>query len=65
MATEFPSSWNDPRYIAAILGVILVGVLVFFAELTEGPPAPGVIAGLVVIIGIAGTVAQFLYDRAQ
>ncbi len=33
--TEFPSSWTDPRYVAAIVGVVATGALCFYAGLTQ------------------------------
>jgi len=33
--TEFPSSWTDPRYVAAIVSVIATGALYFYAALAE------------------------------
>lgn len=32
---EFPSSWNDPRYLAAIVGVIATGALYLYSALTQ------------------------------
>ena len=34
-SSEFPSSWRDPRYIAAIVSVIFTGALYFYAGLTQ------------------------------
>jgi len=33
--SEFPSSWNDPRYVAAIVSVIATGGLYFYSGLTQ------------------------------
>jgi hypothetical protein len=33
--TEFPSSWSDPRYVAAIVSVIATGALYFYSGLTQ------------------------------
>ena len=33
--SEFPSSWSDPRYLAAIVSVIATGALYFYAGLTQ------------------------------
>jgi len=33
--SEFPSSWSDPRYVAAIVSVIATGALYFYAGLTQ------------------------------
>lgn len=36
---EFPTSWTDPDYIAAVVGVLAVGVLAFYAGLVDGAPS--------------------------
>jgi hypothetical protein len=33
--TEFPSSWDDPRYIAAIVSVMATGALYFYSSFTQ------------------------------
>ena len=33
--SEFPSSWGDPQYVAAIVGVIATGALYFYSGLTQ------------------------------
>ena len=33
--SEFPSSWSDPRYVAAIVSVIAAGALYFHAGLSQ------------------------------
>jgi hypothetical protein len=33
--SEFPSSWSDPQYVAAIVSVIATGVLYFYSGLTQ------------------------------
>jgi hypothetical protein len=33
--SEFPSSWSDPRYIAAIVSVLATGALYFYSGLTQ------------------------------
>ncbi len=33
--SEFPSSWSDPRYVAAIVSVIATGALYFYSSLTQ------------------------------
>jgi len=33
--SEFPSTWSDPRYVAAIVSVIATGALYFYSGLTQ------------------------------
>ncbi|WP_122088596.1 hypothetical protein [Halalkalicoccus subterraneus] len=38
-ADGFPTSWRDPDYIAAIVGVIATGALFFYSALVESAPS--------------------------
>lgn len=40
MTTDrFPSSWGDPQYASAVVGVVAVGALVAYASLVPSAPA--------------------------
>lgn len=36
---DFPTSWRDPDYIAAIVGVVATGALFFYSALVEAAPS--------------------------
>ena len=58
-----PSSWRDPRYLATVIGLVVFGVLVFYAGLTNGPPAAESVAIVAIAIGVVGWLWQFLSAR--
>ena len=57
------SSWRDRRYIATVLGLLVFGFLVFYAGLTDGPPALESVAFFGIAIGAVGWVWQDLWVR--
>lgn len=61
-STDFPSSWSDPAYVAAVVGVLAIGVLVFYSALTQSEPTVEeiVFVGLVITLpsGIAYEIAR-------
>ena len=36
---EFSTSWTDPDYVAAVVGVLAVGALAFYNGLVDGAPS--------------------------
>jgi hypothetical protein len=63
MRDTMASSWRDPRYLTTLVGLVTFGVLVFYAGLTNGPPAPESVAIIALFIGVAGWLWQFLSAR--
>jgi len=35
---EFSTSWTDPDYVAAVVGVLAIGALAFYSGLVDGAP---------------------------
>ena len=63
MRDTVASSWRDPRYLTTLVGLVTFGVLVFYAGLTNGPPAPESVAIVAVAIGVAGWLRRYLSAR--
>jgi hypothetical protein len=57
MSTEFPSSWTDPDYVAAVVGVLATGALVFESALTASGPTVDEIIFVILAITLPMTVA--------
>jgi len=36
---EVPTSWTDPDYVAAVVGVLAIGALAVYAGLVDGAPS--------------------------
>lgn len=61
-STEFPSSWTDPQYVATVVGVLALGVLVFYSATADS----GLTVDEVVFVGLAMTLPPTLaYELAR
>lgn len=60
---EFPSSWRDPRYIAALTGVIALGVVFAYLATADVGVAPEKFALLLVAVLGPVVVAYELVKR--
>ncbi|SFR58315.1 hypothetical protein SAMN04487947_2545 [Halogeometricum rufum] len=48
---ESPPSWTDPRYVAAVVGVLATGAVVFYSALTPtGPTVEEVVFALLAVM---------------
>ena len=63
MADAFPTSWTDPDYVAAVVGVLAVGALVFYSALVEGPPTVETVLFVLLWVTAPTTVAYELTRR--
>jgi hypothetical protein len=44
MASRFPASPRDPDFVAAVVGVLATGALLWYAALVETAPSPETVA---------------------
>ena len=63
VADAFPVSWTDPDYVAAVVGVLAVGALVFYSALVEGPPTVETLLFVGLWVTVPTTVAYELARR--
>ena len=63
MTDSMPSSWRDSRYLAAVVGVVALGALLFYAGLTDGPPTAESVAAVAVVLGLGAWLVQNLRHR--
>jgi hypothetical protein len=61
--SEFPSSWGDPRYITAIVGVLAVAALYVYSALTQSGPTIGEITFVLLVVLLPTTVAYEVARR--
>lgn len=61
-ATEFPTSWRDPRYVSTVVGVLATGALLAYAALVESALDPGTV-GLVLLWVLVPT--SLAYEAAR
>ena len=59
----FPVSWTDPDYVAAVVGVLAVGTLVFYSALVEGPPTVETVLFVGLWVTLPTTVAYEIARR--
>jgi hypothetical protein len=57
-----PTSWTDPNYVATVVGVIALGVLVFYAALSDASLTTNDV--IVVVLGIT-IPAMIAYEIAR
>ena len=57
MTDEFSASWTDPEYVAAVVGVLAVGALVFYSVLVEGAPPVETVLFVLLWVTVPVTVA--------
>ena len=60
---EFPTSWTDPDYVAAVVGVLAIGALVFYSGLVESAPAIETILFVLLWVTIPTTLAYEVTRR--
>jgi len=63
MADTFPTSWTDPDYVAAVVGVLAVGALVFYSALVEGSPSVETVLFVLLWVTVPTTVAYEIARR--
>jgi len=63
MADAFPTSWTDPDYVAAVVGVLAVGALVFYSALAEGSPSVETVLFVLLWVTVPTTVAYEIARR--
>ena len=63
MADAFPTSWTDPDYVAAVVGVLAVGALVFYSALVEGSPSVETVLFVLLWVTVPTTVAYEIARR--
>lgn len=51
-STQFPTSWSDPNYVAAIVGVLATGALYFYSALTNVGPTTEEITFVLLVLFI-------------
>lgn len=60
---EFPNSWRDPDFVAAIVGVVAVGALFFYGAYADGGPAAETIGLVLLWVLLPAIVAHELARR--
>ena len=63
MADEFPTSWTDPDYVAAVVGVLAVGALVFYTALVDSAPSVETVVFVLLWVTVPATVAYEVARR--
>ena len=63
MADAFPTSWTDPDYVAAVVGVLAIGALVFYSALVEGSPSVETVLFVLLWVTVPTTVAYEIARR--
>ena len=64
MSSSDPSSsWTDPTYVATVVGVIAVGVLVFYAALSDASLTPNEVVVVVLGLTIPAMIAHEIARR--
>ena len=58
-----PTSWTDPNYVATVVGVLAMGVLVFYAALTDSGLTTNEVVFVVLGITLPATVAHWVAHR--
>ena len=63
MVAEFPSSWRDPQYVGAVVGVLATGAVAFYAGLTAGPPTPRMAMSVLLAVFVPWAISQWAARR--
>ena len=61
--SEFPSSWSDPQYVTAIVGVLAVAALYVYSALTQSGPTIGEITFVLLVVLLPTTIAHEIARR--
>jgi hypothetical protein len=61
--SEFPASWRDPDYVAAVVGVLAVGTVAVALEVTDMGPSVETFVGLLLAVLLPVVVAHKLARR--
>ncbi|SEV98426.1 hypothetical protein [Halobacterium jilantaiense] len=57
--SDFPAEWDDPRYVATVVGVLATGVLYAYASTAKNAPTTGDITFvLLAVLAPAGVVYE-------
>ena len=57
--------WTNPEYVAAVVGVLSLGALVFYSSLTQSGPTVDEIIFVGLVITLPATLAYELARRVQ
>ena len=60
---SFPTSWTDPDYVATVVGVLALGVLVFYAALSDSGLLVDEVIFVVLVVTIPATIAREIARR--
>jgi hypothetical protein len=63
MTDEFSTSWTDPDYVAAVVGVLAIGALVFYSALVDGAPSVETVLFVLLWVTVPATVAYEVARR--
>lgn len=62
-STDFPSSWSNPRYVAAVVGILAIGALVFYSAWTQSGPTVEDVLLVGLVITLPSTIAYEIARR--
>ncbi len=57
------TSWTDPDYVAAVVGVLATGALFFYSALVDGAPSVETIGFVLLWVLLPATLAYEVADR--
>jgi len=60
---DFPSSWRDPEYVSAIVGVLAIGALFFYSAMVESAPRTETIGFVLLWVLIPTIIAYEIASR--
>ena len=63
MTDKFSASWTDPDYVAAVVGVLAVGALVFYSASVDGAPPVETVLFVLLWVTVPVTVAYEVARR--
>jgi len=63
MADYFSASWTDPDHVAAVVGVLAVGALVFYSALVDGAPSVETVVFVLLWVTVPATIAYEVARR--
>jgi hypothetical protein len=60
---DVPTSWTDPDYVATVVGVLAMGVLIFYSALSDSGLTTSEVGFVVLAIALPATVAREIARR--